>query len=741
MADKIKSLADLKEVTKYLNRIGAEPRSMRTAVVKEKAGAYWRDIAVISVSKVGEIKCPPAFEPTEQEIALIIAECATAIWPEIVKTSKMINMPDMLKNADNDDLFIFRDDNSNIIMVQQRIENEETGKAYIPWTYWDDDEWRIMEPEGKLPLWGVDQLDNFTTVFIHEGAKAARKMRKMVAAETVQAKKELAAHPWGVELGAAAHVGWIGGALSPARTDWSALKRKGVKRVYIVSDNDDAGVAAVPSIAFQLRMPTFHVQFTQEWPATFDLGDDFPDSMFSKLGDEIHYTGPSFRSCIHPATWATDQVKNPSGKGKPTTVLRDEFKKMWGYIEEVDMFICIEMPEILRTEPVMNKILAGFSHINSTSSLMVRSYRGRKTKLCYRPDVKGRIVTDRTTSAVNMHTPTMVKSVRGNPKPWLDFMEYMFPVELERKGVEKWCATLIAKPGIRMEYGLLLVSETQGIGKTTLGAKILAPLVGDQNVGFPTEKEIVDSTFNSWLANKRLLVVNEIYSGHSWKAYNTLKSYITDKDIQVNEKYMRPYRIENWAHMIANSNSRRALKMEGDDRRWFYPKITEQPWSKAQFTEFNIWLNSGGLQIIHHWAKNYGEYVSVGDRAPMTSMKQDLIEESRSDAEKELADLCQAVALEGKAVCFAMKELVSWLRERVEGKIFDKNYELCKVASDYGFKTFGRRIKVGSQMQSIIVSPAFFEKHRKEIETNDENIINIIRSGIIHPTKLEEVTM
>ena len=36
-----------------------------------------------------------------------------------------------------------------------------------------------------------------------------------------------------------------------------------------------------------------------------------------------------------------------------------------------------------------------------------------------------------------------------------------------------------------MLYGLLLVSETQGVGKTTLGERILAPLVGWHNVSVP----------------------------------------------------------------------------------------------------------------------------------------------------------------------------------------------------------------------------------------------------------------
>lgn len=702
---KIKSLNDVASIAAYMGRIGAEPRSLRTMVVKEMQGKYWRDIAVIYVDQDGTVKAPQGMEPTDNEASLIKSECASVTWPQLKPTKNIMKAPAAWKGVDPENLFYFHSSEGHIIMVQQRINDSDGGKAYVPWTFWDDDEWRMMEPEGKLPFWGADQLNDHATVFIHEGAKAARHVRRMVEGKTPEDRRRLKEHPWGEELAHAAHIGWIGGALSPSRTDWSLLKKLGIKRAYIVSDNDEPGVAAVPAIAFQLRLPTFHVQFTSEWPTSFDLADEFPKKMFKKTNGATYYIGPSFRSCLHPATWATDQI--PNAKGKPTTVLREEFKNMWAYVEEADMFVCKEMPEILRPETIVNKMLAAFSHTNNTAMLMVRAYRGRNTKLCYRPDILGRVVTDKTTSAVNLHTPTHIKSVPGDAGPWLEFLAYLFPQEEERKQVMRWCATLIARPDIKMHYGMLLVSETQGIGKTTLGANILAPLVGDHNVGFPSESDIVDSPFNGWVANKRLIIIGEIYSGHSWKAYNKLKSYITDKDIEFNQKYQKAYRVENWAHVLASSNSRKALKMEEKDRRWFYPMITEVKWPREKFHALHEWLSSGGIQIIRHWAEQYGDYVAVGEQAPMTELKKQMIKDSRSEAAQDLADLCEAVAIDGIPVTLAMKDITSWIRARHGARQFDTDYELRKTAVDTGFVVYDKRIKIGSQMQYVLLSPAF----------------------------------
>lgn len=714
---RIKSLEEIDSVRVYLNRIGAEMRSMRTAVIKEARGNYWKDIALIKFNKDGTVNCAEAYLPTESEMSQIKVDLARVEWPQIKPIKKLgkEGLPEDLKKADKEDIFEFRNPAGMIVCVQLRKKLRDGTKAYVPFTFWDDDIWRSMEPEGPLPIYNIDKVKPGCTVFIHEGAKAARSVQKLIEAETKEEKELLSAHPWGEELSGAVHVGWIGGALSPHRTDWAGLMSQGIKRAYIVSDNDSPGLSAVPAIAFHLRVPTFHIQFTNEWPVSFDLADDFPKDMFKEIDGLKYYVGPAFRSCLHPATWATDLIPNP--KGKPTAVLRDHFKEIWHYVEEADLFVCTEMPEILRPEPILNKMLASFSHSQDTSKLIVRAFTGRNTKLCYRPDIDGRIVTDKTTSAVNLHTPTSIKSKSGSAKNWIDFLNYLVPDEKERYEMMRWCATLIARPDIKMEYAVLLVSESQGIGKTTLGSKILAPLVGTQNTSWPTETEIVNSEFNTWIANKRLVIVNEIYSGHSWKAYNKLKSIITDRDVTVNQKYQRPYVVENWCHIFACSNSLKALRIEEDDRRWFYPSLNEVGWPKSKFETLNNWIASGGLQIIRDWAETWdGGYVNAGERAPMTLRKKAIIEESRTEAQRECLELAAAVVGADAEISLAMKEVHAWAKSNVDGRVYDSEYDLRKALKEGGLKLYSQRIKIAGRMQYVVLSP----KAMAVIEKMDE---------------------
>lgn len=701
----ISDLSELPAVNSYLRRIGAEMRSLLTAVVYEKKGKYWADKAVIKFARAnGEVTAPANYMPTpEEQLRINDVFIGLDLPVPVPIASTVLALPDLIAGFDPENVFPFRDENGNIVMFQVRSDTKDGGKVYRPCCQFSDGKARFAEPEGKLPLYNADRLKDESIVFIHEGPKGARACQRIVDNEDTS-------HPWYDKLATGCHVGWVGGALSPERTDWSVLAKAGIKKAYIISDNDPPGVAAVSKIAKQLQMPTFHVQFTQNWPLSFDLADPFPKEMFAEIDGQKHYVGPSMRSCIHPATWATNvfEIPNESGKGKPTKVvkLREHFIDQWCYIEESELFVNKEMPEIIRTAQSFNNMVAGFSDTFDTAKLLLQAYRGRQVKLCYRPDLDRRVVMNGAVTSINLHQRPTIKAAKGDPGPWLEYLDYMFPIKEECHEVKRYCATLISHPEVRMEYGLLLVSESQGIGKTTLGAQILRPLVGEDNTSFPSEQSIVNSDFNSWLAQKRLIIVNEIYSGHSWKAYQKLKSVITDKDVTVNQKYMKEYVIENWSHVLACSNSLKALKIEEDDRRWFVPTVQEHRWSRERFEEFFNWLRCGGLSIIKFWADHWKDTVKVGERAPMSKRKGDLINESYSEAQKEAGELSFAACQRTEPVVLFMRDVKDYVNEVCRFNVHDSDLDLRKAMKKRGMHVWNERLYVANRLQYVMLNEA-----------------------------------
>lgn len=682
-------MSDLPSVRAYLNRIGATVRSMCRAVVQERDGNYFRDVATVRLNpKDGTVtvRVPDwgdvsPYEPTDAERRDIAHEAIRAKWHEHLPVKVARNLPQEVQDADPDDVFEFRNEDGNIVMVQLRV-NSDRGKSYLPYTYWSDGQWRMIEPDGPLPLWGIEQLQTFDTVFVHEGAKAARAVRRMVEAQTPEEKAKLAAHPWGQSLTHAAHIGWIGGAFAAGRTDWAILKRLGVKRVVIMADNDPPGHAAVPRISKLLSPYDIIVDVVRvdsRFPVGFDLADPFPASMFSTGADGVaRYSGPSFADALQPATWATmmKAAPVPVGRGRPASpvpVLREQFSRRWIMVagEGKPLFVSLHDPSRLYTEEGFNTLARPFSDEARTSvPFKQQAYASHVSVIVYEPGDKQGIIIVEGIRSVNTWVMPNIARVAGDPQPWLDFMVYLFPDPGDRHEVMRWCATLIACPRVRMKYGLLLASAMQGVGKTTL-CEILRILVGPQNCSAPSVKDVVESGFNSWLVRKRLVFVNEIYEGSSWKASQRLKSYISDPTIEANEKMIRGYSIKNWAHFILCSNADVPVRLDQEDRRFLVPQVTEIKRAKAEWEAFHLWLAGGGYGIIAAWADAFVAehgHVRDGDEAPFTTRKEHLIEDSLANEEHWVADLAMALvdhaAATGGQAVLVVDDVVEWLAGR-----------------------------------------------------------------------------
>ena len=381
--------------------------------------------------------------------------------------------------------------------------------------------------------------------------------------------------------------------------------------------------------------------------------------------------------------------------------------------------------------PEFNDFVRPFSDVEDTARLVKNDVAIKSCVLKYNPSVKSGIFVDNETGAryINTHMPSHIKAVEGDHGPWLKFMEKLIPEEGDRKQLLKWVATLIAAPEIKMLYGVLLISEQQGVGKGTLGEKIIAPIIGTQNVSAPSEGEIVEGNFNYWCAHKRLAIVHEIYAGNSSRAYNKLKSLITDKYITVSKKFQAPYQIENWLHVFACSNSMRALKLSLDDRRWFVPRVTEEKQSVEYWAELNRWLrDEQGLSIIKHWAyefvKEHG-VVQKGEIAPLTAKKKEVIEEGFSPGMNLVAKFLDRVKMEmpDQQIAILDTDLVKLIKDFVyDGRQSDKlerTATIRKLAKAKGWAVERRFIKKIGSMAHIIASDP------DVVKNSDFEILNV----------------
>jgi hypothetical protein len=669
----------------YLERIAAahgleiEQRNFKRFALYRPVGRYKRDYISVTIAADGTVVCPEGCEPTDEEAAGIRAAWAKVPLPKsVLATLRAAEDQRVALNCDKANWFVMVQNDAardQVIMCQQRIDEQDGKKSYVPWTLWNDNKWRNMEPEGAgLPMWKPSlpahprerkryNLFNRHSIMVHEGAKSARYvdwLLRDISSEAIAARTR---HPWAQELTQYEHWGWNGGAANPQRADWQEIIKANPSEVIIVADNDLQGQQAVRPIARalqELSCAVMAVMFDNRFPSKFDLADEFPVE-FWRAG---HYCGPRMVDCLSPATWATQEIKGEK-KGRPAHKLRRAFVQQWVVSEAPAVFINKYLPDRLLNEKEFNSTVQPFSEVKDTATLLRREFACHVKTIAYEPGDAGGVIIVDGVRCINTWTPTTALVRRGEDvAPWLAFMEHLFPIPADREYVLHWCATLIACPRNRMRYGQLLISRPQGVGKSTLMEKILAPLVGWQNVSIPSEKQLVDSDFNHWAVRKRLVLVHEIYAGQSKKAYTALQSTLTDDSIEAHIKYLMPFRIKNWTHFVLASNSEYAMRLVAGDRRWAVPKVTGNKKPEQYWIDFNDWLLRGGLECIHGWAYDYVENhsaISAAAEAPASKAKDHIIDVSRSEGQQMAYDLGAAISNSQEPLVVTDKAVREWV--------------------------------------------------------------------------------
>jgi hypothetical protein len=645
-------------LARYIDRIGAEESTFRRFMVKEtRSRGYYIERCIIRISRDAEITVTNKdYAPSKEEAKAITDELLEAKFPTSVHFTEAQRQLLVRHLGGKEGVYFFADRDprheNEFTFAQQRV-MFDGAKKYLPWTFWSDGRFRRMEPDSGLPFWkpypprGGKEAGG-RKVMVHEGAKTADFVDDLV--NNPARRDELRKHPYGKVFEQYEHWGLIGGALAPHRAIYEELRKEKPLETVYVCDNDYAGIAALKDISRHYKGPMNGVVFDKRWPVAFDFADPMPKEMFNSVGDWI---GPKWYDLLRFATWATELLPQP--KGRPLPRISFYFREEWWHCVTPAVYVHKDWPADILSEGDFNNKVRPFSDVDDTARYVRMENASKTAVLSYQPHLTPGIYSADGGNFINTHVGSQIEPRPDiDPKPFIEFMEHLVPGEEDRHELMRWVATLIARPDIKMFYGVLLVSEVQGIGKSTLGEKILAPLMGSRNVSYPSETEIVESGFNAWAAHKRLAVVHEIYAGHSAKAYNKLKSIITDRFITVNKKYQASYEIENWMHILACSNSPRAIQVSMDDRRWYVPAVTDQKKPAAFWQKLNDWLTDGnGLGSIRAWALDYVKKHSPvlrGADAPWSGAKLDLVEDAYSPGMEMVKGTLEAVRgiLEGK---------------------------------------------------------------------------------------------
>ncbi len=668
----------------YIARIGAKWKTLFTAVIEIESMGYIKEAHTIRFNRRGEIRASSnEVAPTEAEREAIADEVSRIEFPVQVKIAALANsdMPPIMLNAQSEDLFIFKDRKGEIEFIQVRVAKPDGDKRYVPQTYWSDGEWRAIEPEDGLPIYGLDQIHKGDRVFLHEGAKAAK------AAQNIADQVD---HPFSSFFSTGKHVGWVGGAHYVGKTKWRELAPL-TGDLIIVPDNDYVGRAKINRISERFDCYCRAAMLDNMWPSGWDCADPIPAQFFSSDG---FYEGQEFEDMLVGCDKATEVVAT-TDTGKPIFGVRERFASQWVRVQKLKHYVNINNPEVSMDREQFNVLVRPYSDVHETANLMAKMPGNICNQLTFLPGKPPGLIYYKNELQFNQYVDRRIRPRNGSDnKPFHDFMEYLFPVDNERSSILRWLRTLYAKPEVKMSYAILMLSKKQGIGKSTL-MNIMAQMIGPKHVSYPGDA-MIQSDFNSWLVNKRLVVVHEIYAGQNWKAYNRLKTLITEEEIDANSKHVATYTFPSSVHFMAASNSLEALRIEHDDRRWFVPQMPEKLYNR--YDEVYHWMQNGGMRHLAHEFLSSEDYVEPGEFAPQTEAKSRLIDQSMPMDERLVVTLFDRM-LEGQ--CMDVQDVWIWLQSEARGRAYVTPQRICTMLKDKGYWIAAPR-KLGSRNRQLI---------------------------------------
>ncbi len=320
-----------------------------------------------------------------------------------------------------------------------------------------------------------------------------------------------------------------------------------------------------------------------------------------------------------------------------------KFQETVAYVKANNYFVDVED---LRTFPDMSKLRQAFGNL----SYEVPKADGEGTKTVYVVDewLKWDLRRTHTKMVFAPGEPATIgkelntwrnwgcEPKKGSVKPFIDLVKYIFANEPAVIGwFMQWLAYPLQVPGTKLQTGVLIWSQSEGVGKTFIG-EIMRGIYGEHFSRI--EKEDIVGEWNDWLINKQFILGEEITGGDSRHVADKVKNMITRNTAISKIKYQATFQINDCANYFLTSNHEDSLHLSGKDRRWLVVHVDEEKQHDKWYKAINDWkANGGAAHLFFHLlteidTTNFNPMAA----APQTSSKVEMADLSKSSLEMQL---------------------------------------------------------------------------------------------------------
>lgn len=612
----------------------------------------------------------------DQTGALIMPVPVTAPPPPPIK-------PDVIR-------YQYLNQQGQTLLYVDRIQLDNNRKEFRPIALYTNKDnptelgWASGFPKGfsDKPLYGLERFAYETPFLLCEGEKKVDKAAIIFGSRFVP-------------------ISYQGGVNAFGGSDWSVIP-KGSK-IVIWPDNDDAARTTLfknHGLVDFLTNKGYQVTIVPIWennlPPKWDLADPLPEGWdFDKLQELVSEAKPIIyfrktdlnlycelslelgdKALTHNCKTTTEPVcefcmyKNRFNNPKEFLGL-DPLHKEVILISEQNKYYVIHRDSILSEgglgmeyarQPGYEATGKSSPHIvlkNSTIATVVSdftSYPG-----------KGLIIKRGNNLYANRWRHWDVRN-RSNTQPqmWLELAEHIFPEKNVRDLVIQWLAHTLQHPEIKINYGMLIISPIQGIGKS-LFVEPIKKLMEDSARSI--DMVTFGLPYSGYLEGLKLLIIEELAATGQLKSnYNKLKTMCAapPDELDVNEKYIKAYKIPNLVSVMAFTNKEVPIIVEDHDRRWFVYRSEVNPKPEQFYIDYvhAILYNDLGLDSLYWYLMNLDISSFSNSRIPFeTTAKRELIEQSRDPLISDLMDAEIAGTYPFNSYLTTEKDIISYVQD------------------------------------------------------------------------------
>ncbi len=318
--------------------------------------------------------------------------------------------------------------------------------------------------------------------------------------------------------------------------------------------------------------------------------------------------------------------------------------------------------------------------------------------------------------AINSWLGFDVAPIKGNIKPFIMLFKRQVPNRNDRKYVLYWMANLFQNPASKSFTSIVMWSRIQGTGKNLIW-ECIGNLFNERHFTL-VGQEVFDDAFTEWKANRVFVICDEVSSTDKRTTADRIKGWITSSSNAINTKNEPKFTQPNLIKYVFLSNHPDAVFLDDSDRRFFVVEVAQGRLSDHEAKGYISWRDQDGRAALLHFLLNLDiKDFNAKSPAPMSSAKQEMIDDNKSDFESWLEQIIVNIyAIIGREI-FSSEELANKYTQSSGNKCSSKTVSV--QLSKKGIKRLKKQAKLANgkriRIYALTNRPKYEAKTDKEL--------------------------